>query len=198
MIEKAISRRIKEFRQLGEKGEVEFDFRPFLDFSVKATIRTELAFCISTANSSATAGLKFQRLLGQGVGVKEALTLAGVRFHNRKAEYIREAFKSFKLVEKALEAESSKAREILLKIKGLGMKEASHFLRNVGREDVAIIDRHILRWLERQGYEVPGTMTAKKYLEVEKILMEISEERGESLAEMDLRIWAEMTGKVLK
>jgi N-glycosylase/DNA lyase len=132
------------------------------------------------------------------MGVKEALTLAGVRFHNRKAEYIREAFKSFKLVEKALEVKSSKAREILLKIKGLGMKEASHFLRNVGREDVAIIDRHILRWLERQGYEVPGTVTAKKYLETERVLMEISEDRGESLAEMDLRIWAEMTGKVLK
>ncbi len=198
MIDGAISRRVKEFKLLGERGEVEFDFRPFLDFSVRATIRTELAFCISTANSSATAGLRFQKLLGQGMGVKEALTLAGVRFHNRKAEYIREAFKSFKLVEKALEVKSSKAREILLKIKGLGMKEASHFLRNVGREDVAIIDRHILRWLERQGYEVPGTVTAKKYLETERVLMEISEDRGESLAEMDLRIWAEMTGKVLK
>ena len=198
MIEKAISRRIEEFRQLGERGEVEFDFRPFLDLIVNANIRTELAFCISTANSSATAGLRFQKLLGGGMEVHAALRSAGVRFHNRKAEYIREAFENFKLVEKALEYKSSIARKILLKIKGLGMKEASHFLRNVGRGDVAIIDRHILRWLSTQGYEIPRSMTIKEYIKTEKILIEIAEEEGKSLAEMDLRIWSEMTGKVLK
>ncbi|MBO8180796.1 MAG: N-glycosylase/DNA lyase [Archaeoglobus sp.] len=198
MIEKAILRRIEEFRQLGEKGEVVFDFRPFLDLSLKANIKTELAFCISTANSSATAGLKFQKLLEERVSVDEALKMAGVRFHNRKSEYIREAFENFELVEKALGFESEKARKILLKIKGLGMKEASHFLRNVGREDVAIVDRHVLRWLEKQGFEIPSNMTPKRYLEMEKLLRDISEERRETLAEMDLRVWAEMTGKVLK
>ena len=198
MIEKAILRRLKEFRQLGEKGEVVFDFRPFLDLSLKANIKTELAFCISTANSSAAAGLKFQKLLESEVGIEEALKIAGVRFHNRKSEYIREAFENFELVEKALKLESEKARKILLKIKGLGMKEASHFLRNVGREDVAIVDRHILRWLGKQGFEIPDNITPKRYLEVEKLLRDISEEKKETLAKMDLRIWAEMTGKVLK
>ncbi len=198
MIEKAILRRIEEFRQLGEKGEVVFDFRPFLDLSLKASVKTELAFCISTANSSAMAGLKFQKLLGDGVDIDEALKIAGVRFHNRKFEYVREAFENFEIVKKALEFDSGKARKILLKIKGVGMKEASHFLRNIGRVDVAIVDRHILRWLGKQGFEIPGNMTPKRYLEVEKLLRDISEERGETLAEMDLRIWAEMTGKVLK
>lgn len=198
MIEKAILRRIEEFRQLGEKGEVVFDFRPFLDLSLKASVKTELAFCISTANSSAAAGLKFQKLLEERVSVDEALKMAGVRFHNRKSEYIRETFENFELVEKALGFESERARKTLLKIKGLGMKEASHFLRNVGREDVAIVDRHVLRWLEKQGFEIPDNITPKRYLEMEKLLRDISEERRETLAEMDLRVWAEMTGKVLK
>uniref|UniRef100_A0A7C3MG77 N-glycosylase/DNA lyase n=1 Tax=Archaeoglobus fulgidus TaxID=2234 RepID=A0A7C3MG77_ARCFL len=198
MIERAILKRLEEFRQLGEKGEVKFDFRPFLDLSLKACIKTELAFCISTANSSATAGLRFQKFLESGTEIEEALKLAGVRFHKKKSGYIREAFDNFEIVERALELESGKARKSLLQLKGIGMKEASHFLRNVGREDVAIIDRHVLRWLESQGFEIPSKITPKNYLEIEKLLIDISEERKKTLAEMDLRIWAEMTGKVLK
>ncbi|MCK4265146.1 hypothetical protein KAW80_02185 [Candidatus Babeliales bacterium] len=57
-------------------------------------------------------------------------------------------------------------------IKGIGYKEASHFLRNVGYNDVAIIDRHVLRFLKREKLiqEIPKTTTPKKYLAFEKIL----------------------------
>ncbi len=195
---KYVEQRLSEFRELGERGEVVFDFRPFLDLRLKANVRTELAFCISTANSSATAGLKFQKLLAEGMEVHAALRQAGVRFHNRKAEYIRMALKNFHAVENALKLDSKRARQELLNLKGLGMKEASHFLRNVGREDVAIIDRHILRWLEGRGYEIPRTMTQKSYIEIERVLGEIADTWGKNLAELDLIIWAEMTGKVLK
>jgi N-glycosylase/DNA lyase len=79
------------------------------------------------------------------------------------------------------------------------MKEASHFLRNIGRQDIAIVDRHILRWLAEKEYiEKITTMTERKYVKIEKTLSEIAEELDCSLAELDLRIWAEMTGKVLK
>ncbi len=194
-----IRRRLNEFRELGETGKTIFDFNPFLNLKLRATVMSELAFCISTANSSAIAGLKFQKLLEDGVNYAEALKKAGVRFYNRKAAYLKEAFKNFDRVLEALQMDSQKARRRLLEIRGLGYKEASHFLRNVGRVDVAIIDRHILRWLVENEYlsEVP-IMTPKRYLEIEKMLSEIAEERNVTLAELDLILWAQKTGKVLK
>jgi len=192
----AIYRRLEEFKTLGKCGEVTFDFTPFLDLKIRATLKTELAFCISTANSSAISGLKFQKLLELGYSAGEALRVAGVRFWKKKEKYVTEALKNFDLVEKALEKDSLAARFDLLKIKGIGMKEASHFLRNTGREDVAIIDRHILRWLERKGESVPKTLTPKRYLEVEETLKDMA--KNGNLAEFDLRVWSQMTGKVLK
>ncbi|MCS7121693.1 MAG: N-glycosylase/DNA lyase [Archaeoglobaceae archaeon] len=188
-----IRRRILEFETLGKKGKTFFDFRPFLDLAFEATIESELAFCISTANSSAVSGLKFQSLFGK-MEIEKALKLAGVRFWERKAEYIREALKKFDLVDKALKKNSFEARKELLNIKGLGMKEASHFLRNVGRKDVAIVDRHVLRYL---GEEV-SKLSKSKYLKLEENLRQIAYNLKKSLAELDLCIWAKMTGKVLK
>jgi len=197
---KYILKRVHEFETLGKEGKVTFNFNPFANLILNATIKTELAFCISTANSSAISGLKFQkRLENPSVNILSALREAGVRFYNRKMVYIREAFSNFDKIIRALEFENKAARRELLKVKGLGMKEASHFLRNVGRRDVAIIDRHILRWLvEKEYIEKIPTLTERKYVEIEKTLSEIAEEFDCSLAELDLRIWAEMTGKVLK
>ena len=67
-------------------------------------------------------------------------------------------------------------REWLVKnIKGLGFKEASHFLRNIGFDDYAIIDSHILDLLERYKFiKPPKTLTRKKYMEIEKILQTIA------------------------
>ncbi|MET1123666.1 MAG: hypothetical protein ABWW66_00185 [Archaeoglobaceae archaeon] len=126
------------------------------------------------------------------------MRLAGVRFWRRKAAYAAEALKNFDIVESAMELDSGAARCELLGLKGLGMKEASHFLRNVGREDVAIIDRHVLRWLRSRGYIEDVKLDNKSYLRYERLLGEIAEEFRVSLAELDLMIWAEMTGKVLK
>jgi len=197
---KYILKRVHEFETLGKEGKVTFNFNPFANLILNATIKTELAFCISTANSSAISGLKFQkRLENPSVNILSALREAGVRFYNRKMVYIREAFSNFDKIIRALEFENKAARRELLKVKGLGMKEASHFLRNVGRRDVAIIDRHILRWLvEKEYIEKIPTLTERKYVEIEKTLSEIAEEFDCSLAELDLRIWAEMAGKVLK
>jgi len=167
---------------------------------LKATIKTELAFCISTANSSALAGIRFQKSL-ESLDVSkltpkdfEALMRsAGVRFAKRKAEYVFEALKNFDSVEMALKLKSADARRILVKnVKGLGYKEASHFLRNLGRRDVAIIDRHVLRWLGEEK------VTPKNYERLERRLKKIAEGMGVDLAELDLRIWFEMTGRVLK
>ncbi len=195
-----IKKRINEFEQLGEKGQVVFDFRPFYNMKIKATVISELAFCISTANSTALSGLKFQKLIEdknlEKFETKDwefLLKKSGVRFYKRKAEYISNAIINFDHVEKALKKDDFAARKDLLKVKGLGFKESSHFLRNVGRKNLAIIDRHVLRWLGLDGPPSP-----KNYISIEESLRKIAENRGETLAELDLFIWFNMTGKVLK
>lgn len=195
-----IERRMKEFEELGKYGETTFDFRPFLNLTLSATIETELAFCISTANSSALSGLKFQKSL-EGLDLynlsvesfERLMREAGVRFSKRKAKYIKVALEKFEIVEKALELEDFDARKKLLKIKGLGLKESSHFLRNVGRKNLAIIDRHILRWLESKGYKFK---LPRDYKKAEETLRAIAGDIP--LAKFDLIIWYEMTGKILK
>ncbi len=205
-MESVIKRRLEEFEKLGKKGTVTFDFNPFVDLKIRATIQTELAFCISTANSSAISGLKFQKSLENlkiltPNAIENLLRSAGVRFWSRKAKYIFEALQNFKPIERALRLKSSEAREYLVKnVRGLGYKEASHFLRNIGRKDVAIIDRHILRWLNEKGYinEIPNSLSVRSYKKIENILKKIGREMGVSLAELDLILWFQMTGKVLK
>ncbi|MCS7106383.1 MAG: N-glycosylase, partial [Candidatus Aenigmarchaeota archaeon] len=91
-------------------------------------------------------------------------------------------------------------REWLVKnVKGLGYKEASHFLRNIGYKNFAIIDFHILDLLERFGLiKKPKSLSRKKYLEIENLLKKIAEKAKLSLAELDLYLWYLETKKVLK
>jgi len=98
-------------------------------------------------------------------------------------------------------AEGRRAREWLAEhVKGFGYKEASHFLRNVGYVNVAILDRHVLRVLAEHGLidEVPKTLTKRRYLEIEKRLEGLAQTLGLSLGELDLYLWQMKTGKVLK
>uniref|UniRef100_A0A7J2TJZ0 8-oxoguanine DNA glycosylase/AP lyase n=1 Tax=Archaeoglobus fulgidus TaxID=2234 RepID=A0A7J2TJZ0_ARCFL len=195
----AIRQRIKEFQKLGRDGYTRFKFQPFLDLEIDATTETELAFCISTANSSAKAGLRFQKMLeGRDIfsmsvmDFEELLKKSGVRFYRKKAVYIRDAIKKFHSISLP---EDDTARDLLVKeISGFGYKEASHFLRNIGRENFAILDRHILEWLEIKQ----RNLSRKKYLEAEQKVREIASRLGKSVAELDLFIWSMKTGMVLK
>jgi len=66
-------------------------------------------------------------------------------------------------------------------------KEASHFLRNIGSTNLAIIDFHIINLLINYGLiEKPKTITCKKYLEIEGLLREIADKLDLNLAELDL------------
>lgn len=202
--ESIIGQRIEEFETLGNKKRVVFDFSPFLELEIEATLQSELAFCISTANSSATAGLKFQKSIeGEQLDsistekLQKLLKDSGVRFHNRKAAYIKEALNNFSSIQEALESEGS--RDFLVKnVKGLGLKEASHFLRNIGRKDIAIVDRHIIKCLIEEGHLENSSMNTQKYVECEKALQSMAIRRNLCPAELDLHLWYDKTGKILK
>ncbi len=189
-----VSSRMNEFKKLGESPSEE--------------LFKELCFCILTANYSAEGGIRIQKEIGNRFLTLPERELAnklkelGHRFPNTRAKYIVEARKFAhnlkQILEKFLDGKS--ARDWLVRnVKGLGMKEASHFLRNIGYPDVAIIDYHIIDLLVREGLiERPRTLTKKKYLEIEKLLESIARKLGVSLGELDLYLWYLETGRVLK
>ena len=96
--------------------------------------------------------------------------------------------------------DEGKRREWLVKnVKGIGYKEASHFLRNVGYDNYAIIDFHIIDVLAK--YKVirrPQKLNRERYHKIEEKLKEVAANAKLSLAELDLYLWYMETGKVLK
>src|SRR3989344_1392908 len=82
-------------------------------------------------------------------------------------------------------------------VKGVGWKEASHFLRNIGRtRELAILDRHILRNMVRFGFAdgMPKSLTKNKYLELEQSFINMASSLEMKPAELDLLLWAKETG----
>ena len=170
---------------------------------------SELCYCILTANYTAEGGMHIQNEIGEGFTVlpRDALAvrLRGLhyRFPNTRAGYIFEARCHCGSLLETLKgfASQAAAREWLVEnVKGYGHKEASHFLRNVGFTDVAIIDRHIIHFLAGKGLidDPKKALTRSRYIIYERILAAIARKLGVTLAELDLYIWYMMTGKVLK
>ncbi len=132
-----------------------------------------------------------------------------VRFHLNKARYLVEARRTFSL-NGSLRVRSrirglgppETARQWLAEnVLGLGYKEASHFLRNVGAAtDLAILDRHLLRELVAFGFieAVPASLSPARYLELEEDFRSLAEEVAIPLAELDILLWARATGEVFK
>lgn len=208
-LENHVKQRISQFVDLREKGITTFNFSPFLDIEpYRADIFSEGCFCILTANSSATLGIKIQREIGiegfRNYSSQELLFIlkkSGHRFATQRAQRIVNLRDKIDLLEETITYEDGfLAREKLVRnIEGYGYKEASHFLRNVGFRDVAIIDRHIYRFLVENGFVAPRkTLTKNAYLECENALSNICERLRVSMAELDLYIFYTKTSKVLK
>jgi len=172
---------------------------------------SELCFCLLTANSSAKKGMQIQTEIGDGFStlseeeLSKELKRLGYRFFNKRAEYIigaRPHSKDLKKkIQKLAKKDTRHAREWLVEnVKGIGYKEASHFLRNVGYTDVAILDRHILRIMHEYEMipEVPKSITKVQYLTYENVLRLVAYRLKLSLAALDLYLWYTKTGKVLK
>lgn len=126
-----------------------------------------------------------------------------VRFHNTKAARLLEARVSFPSIAGFLsgDMEDKELRQLLVDgIRGIGLKEASHFLRNIGRTRVTIVDRHILRNLLRLGILAvwPKSISPRRYLEIEAAFEHLAETLGIPVDELDLLLWSRETGFLLK
>jgi N-glycosylase/DNA lyase len=167
----------------------------------------ELCFCILTANFNAERSIHIHAHLSNCFCSDTKETLAkklkeqGYRFPNTRAAFIVESTSKKDILPTMIQTLQHGERRAWLvdNIKGLGYKEASHFLRNIGYDDYAIIDSHILDILKRHHLITqPKTLTKRKYIEIEGCLQQIARHTQLTLAELDLYLWYLETGKILK
>jgi N-glycosylase/DNA lyase len=173
----------------------------------------ELAYCLLTPQSSArSAGLAIEALRAAGfpetpVDPVQALRGNGyyIRFHLTKSRHLLAAAARRTEIGGAVAgARGSDGRSLrawlVREVMGLGWKEASHFLRNIGFRNLAILDRHILRNLRRHGVirTIPASLPERQYLAIEKAFVAFAAAAGVTMDELDLVFWSRETGEILK
>jgi N-glycosylase/DNA lyase len=200
-IKKEIVSRLNEFKQIWEQG-------------TEKDIFAELCFCVCTPQSNAKLAdkaikrLKQNNVLYSGNVEEIRENIYGVRFPNNKAKYIYEARaiflknSKFNVREKVSINDLDTTRHWLVKnIKGIGYKEASHFLRNIGFGDhISILDRHILRNLCAYKVidKIPDTITEKKYFEIENKMKKFSQKINIPMSHLDFVFWHKANGEIFK
>ena len=194
-IKSTVDKRISEFKSVGKEGNSERFF-------------SELAFCILTANFNAEKSIMMQQQIGDGFAnmsehqLAKKLRQLGHRYPEPRANYIANARKHKGMLKQIIsdtKDEQQLRKWLAGNIKGVGYKLASHFLRNIGFQNLAIIDFHIVDVLvKHSAIERPKTLTPKRYLEIEEVLRQLAAETNLTLAELDLYLWYMETGKILK
>jgi len=201
---KEVRARLREFRQV---------WRTASD----ARLWEEMVYCIFTAGASAKMGLRsveaVRPLLAKGKqkAMTRALVAAGAhRFPNARPayvvvtrDYLQSSF-SMRLRERLNSFSDPFERRDWLatepRIKGLGYKEASHYLRNIGFKGYSILDKHIVRCLAELGVinsPTPPT-NRQRYLETESSMRDFAVAAGIDFDELDLVLWSIKTGEILK
>lgn len=178
------------------------------DFKQNKDYFYELCFCLLTPQSKAkNADYCIQKLKELNFQNKELnpvpILIQKIRFHNNKGSYLLEFKKNHNLILKTLnEIKDNKEKRLYLvkTVKGLGLKEASHFLRNTGHENLAILDRHILKNLVKLNIlnELPKTLTQKVYFDIENKFQNFSKKVKIPMDELDLLFWSAETGEIFK
>lgn len=208
-----------------EIDEVYKKFKNDIDMAIKGYAETiyydekdyfaEIAFCILTPQSkarnawSAIEKLKENGLLYTGTEEEIVNYLNVVRFKNNKAKYLielrnlmtRNGQLDSKNILKEVGDVFEKRNWILKNIKGMGLKEAAHVLRNLGYgRYLAILDRHVLKNLFELGVikEIPKTLTPKIYFDIETKMKEYSEYVNIPMDALDLVFWSQQAGEVFK
>lgn len=199
-----IRKRLNEFREVWRKGS-------------DARLWEELVFCIFTAGASARMGFSAVEAIrpllmdGKREDMTQALQNAGAhRFPVERPGYIvvtrsylfehcdmalRRKLQSFG---DPIERRDWLAQE--KQIKGLGYKESSHFLRNIGFSGYAILDKHVMNCLtDLKVVDTPKPPSNRtRYLEIEERLRKFAHDIGIDFDELDLVLWSMKTGEVLK
>lgn len=200
-IKPAIIKRLQDFEHTWDRGD--------------EAVLSELVFCLLTPQSSAKGCWScVERIIAKQLLVtgkeKEILAeLTHARFKYKKAKFVIEARDKFlkgkrvhiKEFLSQFKTEKEARHWLYENIKGYGLKEASHFLRNVGKgTTIAILDRHILRNMKAVGVirSIPESITEKTYLNMEEKLIAFSKRTKIPMDHMDLLFWYNANGELFK
>lgn len=187
-----IKNRIKEFKSLNE--------REYFN---------EFIFCLLTPGSNAQRCWSAVQELGK-LNFWSRKSVANVlksrtRFHNNKAIRVLKSRKIWPEVKNKLGWNPVELRNWLAdNVDGYGMKEASHFLRNIGKSDnrLAILDRHILKNLKHLGVIEEKSKEKIKnkahYLLLEKQFLNFSRQINIPIDHLDLLFWSQENGEIFK
>jgi len=190
------------------------DFDVIYEKASNKEIFIELAFCIFTPQSSArqcwkaVTNLLNKKMLFNASAAEISEEINIVRFRNNKARYLVEAREKFWDGELNIREELNKRKSGIEKrkwlqdnVKGMGLKECSHFLRNTGFEkNLAILDRHILKNMVLLGIidEFPKSLSSKKYELIEKKLNEFADKYNIPMSHLDFVLWYREAGEIFK
>lgn len=178
-------------------------------------IWSTLIFCILSSQVSSPAASKAtsyvaKQVAGSSVHSKEDVYFAArrclsdpevsYRFPERGANLLASAWTSLRELDGpfdsylgAFDSEFSARDDIVSRFAGLGMKQASMFLRDIGfSRDLAIIDVHVYRYLTT-FFDFPiGPLTRRRYLDAEIFLLDLAKRLGTDLLTLDCLIWTAM------
>lgn len=199
---KEIRARLREFAEIGRSGS---DLN-FLE---------EMVFCFFTGGCSAKMGLSALEAVRPILLTADQPELAKAlighhRYPNPRSKYvvwsrdflIREHGMKLRKKLKRFECHFER-RDWLVRekgIKGLGYKEASHYLRNIGYKGYAILDKHVLNCLAELKIidDAKPPNTHSRYLTVEEKLKQLTDMTQIDFDELDLVLWSMKTGAILK
>lgn len=127
------------------------------------------------------------------------------RFYNTKASQLARSWTIIRtegglgsLVD-AFEDDRGARKWLVQHLPGLGFKQASMFLRDIGfSQDLAVLDRHTLDYMALVGLRAPGQRyvpTGSQYLGLEDRLRDHASGLGYSLGHLDRAIWVVMRAR---
>lgn len=190
---------------------IEQRLREFSRAKTPEEVFYELCFCVLTPQSKGRMCWGAVQSLQQRDFYHHALSSSlvasllktRVRFHNTKARRLLLLKKQFDVVHRVVlsKRDHHAVRDWLVDhVQGIGLKESSHFLRNIGCRNLAILDRHVLKHLHQEGVlqEYPKTLARKTYLDIEQRFSAYSSRMGIPLDCLDLLFWSRETGEVFK
>lgn len=189
---------------------MEFDY--VLERADNNELFQELAYCILTANASARMGLNAINTLDSklftGSTQEIVQRLRGVyRFPNTRADYI---VRSRQFLQDTLNMDMRRVfaqyddspNELRFYFKdniiGLGHKESSHFLRNIGYKGFAILDKHVISMLNMFGCNADKPRNRMQYEETEQKMKDFAKEVNIDFDELDLLFWSYKAGEIIK
>jgi N-glycosylase/DNA lyase len=188
--EKEITSRLNQFKSLQEKDRL-----------------NEFMFCLLTPQSNAQRCWQAVEEISKLKKLEETKVIeilkTRTRFHNTKAKRILSAKDMYSSISPLLSNLDvlQLRNQIAEKVNGYGLKEASHFLRNIGLSNnkIAILDRHILRNLKARGVISSDKIKSEKqYLELEQSYLQFAGSLNIPADALDLFFWSQENGEIFK